>query len=58
MLILRSFFKDLSKKRKEKSSKALYKLWINYYKILASASIVFGIIFIGNLMLKIINLIT
>lgn len=58
MLILRSFFKDLSKKRKEKSSKTLYKLWINYYKILASASIVFGIIFIGNLMLKIINLIT
>lgn len=58
MLILWSFFKDLSKKRKEKSSKALYKFWINYYKILALASIVFSIIFIGNLMLKIINLIT
>lgn len=58
MLILWVFFKDLAKKRKEKNSEVLHKFWINYYKILALAFIVFSIIFIGNLMLKIINLIT
>lgn len=58
MLILLVFFKDLSTKRKEKSSEVLYKFWINYYKILALVFIIFSIIFIGNLMLKIINLFT
>ena len=58
MVVVWVFFKDLSKRPKEKSSEVLYKFWINYYKILALVFIVFSIIFIGNLMLKIIDLLT
>lgn len=58
MLVLWVFFKDLSKRPKEKSSEVLYKFWINYYKVLALVFIVFSIIFISNLMLKIIDLLT
>ncbi|WP_346848239.1 MULTISPECIES: hypothetical protein [unclassified Clostridium] len=58
MLVVWVFFKDLSKRPKEKSSEVLYKFWINYYKVLALVFIVFSIIFISNLMLKIIDLLT
>ncbi|WP_346876387.1 hypothetical protein [Clostridium sp. UBA5712] len=58
MLVVWVFFKDLSKRPREKSSEVLYKFWINYYKVLALVFIVFSIIFISNLMLKIIDLLT